>query len=234
MKKIAIVFLLTLCITFICNAQEPSLKAAKIHSFKAGGTPILIPPPTIVMTEIGYDYRELMEVFVAPSNRLLAAFILTKDLPEFTKKTDDLEKYAMAQVSRRGEYINCGSKDFKEITAGAKKQFGDIMNSTMKEVEEEFNRRMKSLDLEKAVISLGKPIQLGCLFSKQDAYGFGMIMPISTEETKKEMAAGCALLRVNQRLLFFYLYAEYKDEDTIKWIRKTTENWADAILMANK
>ena len=66
------------------------------------------------------------------------------------------------------------------------------MISSMKEVEEEFNRRMKSLDLEEATVSLGKPIQLGCLFSKPDAYGFGMVVPVEMGGQKSTMVGGAA------------------------------------------
>jgi uncharacterized protein (TIGR02145 family) len=234
MKKI-FACLLIVWISATANAQDTAEKAASIETFKAGGTPIAIPAPAKDMVEVGYDNREFMEVFVPTDNRLLAAFVLTTDMPRLTKRSDELEmsRYAMVQVPRRGEYMDCGTSEFKEVTDGAKETFGDVVNSSMKDVEDEFNRRMKSLDLEEATVSLGKPIQLGCLFSKTDAYGFGMIVPVSMAGKTEKMSMGGALLRVKSRILFIYLYAEYRDEDTIKWLRKTTEEWADAILKAN-
>jgi hypothetical protein len=236
MRKMMIVCLLSLGIVAMSVAQESGTKSVPVESFKAGGTLIAIPPPIAEMREVGYDNREFMEVFVPTNNRLIAAFVMTKDLPKLTKGSDDLmmSKYAMVQVPRRGEYMDYRASDFKEMTDGAKKEFGDVMNSSMKEAEDEFNRRMKSLDLAEATVSLGKPIQLGCLFSKQDAYSFGMIMPLSMGGENMKMGMGGALMRVKQRLLFVYLYAEYKDEETVKWLRRATEDWADAILKANK
>lgn len=228
--------LLALGVAAFGNAQDATVKTAQVQSFKAGGVAIAIPPPTTEMTEVGYDNREFMKVFVSPNNRLIAAFVLTNDLPKLIKGSDNfiMSKYAMVKVPRRGEYMDCGVSDFREVTDGAEKELGNIMNSSMKDVEEEINRRMKSLELNDATVSFGKPIQLGCLFSKQDAYGFGMVMPLSTGGTNMKMAVGDALMRVKQRLLFVYLYAEYKNENTVKWLRKATEDWADAILKANK
>jgi len=236
MKKMMIACLMSLCIAAIGNAQDTGAKPAPIPSFKAGGTSIALPSPSTEMTEVGYDNREVMEVFVPQNNRLIAGFMLTNDITRLTKKSDDLtmSKYAMVQVPRRGEYMDCGPNEFKEVTSDAKKQFGDVMNSSMKEAAEEFNRRMKSLHLNDATVSLGEPIQLGCLFSKQDAYGFGMILPVAMGGQNMKMAGGAVLMRIKQRLLFVYLYAEYKNEETIKWIRKATEDWTDAILKANK
>lgn len=105
--------------------------------------------------------------------------------------------------------MDCGASDFKEVTDEAKKEFGDVMSSSMREAKEEFSSRMKSLDLEEATVSHSKPIQLGCLFSKQDAYGFGMIIPLSIGGENMKMGMGSALIRVKQRLLFVYLYSGY-------------------------
>jgi len=70
--------------------------------------------------------------------------------------------------------------------------------------------------------------------SKQDAYAFGMIIAASTGDKTIKTAVGGAMLRVKKRLLFVYLNAEYKNEDTVKWLRKTTEQWSDAVLQANR
>jgi hypothetical protein len=72
---------------------------------------------------------------------------------------------------------------------------------------------MKALDLKEATVSMGAPIQLG------------------GRTTKTGM--GGALVRVKQRLLFVYFYTEYKNEETVTWLRKATEDWVDAILEAN-
>ena len=232
MKRMMIGCLLSLGIAAMSVAQDSGTKSAPVESFKAGGTPVAIPSPTAEMSEVGYDNREIMEVSVAPENRLIAAFVPTEDLPKFTKGLDELTRYAMVQVPRRGEYMDCGASDFKEVTDGLKEAFGDVMSSSMKEAEDEIKRRMKSLDLDE--VSLGKPIQLGCLFSKQDAYGFAMVVPVAMGGQNMKMACGAVLMRVKQRLLFVYLYAEYKNDETIKWIRKATEDWADAILKANR
>lgn len=232
-KKLLSVLLLGLCM--FSNAQKSDV-SGEVESFKAGGTPIAIPAPTTAMNEVGYDNRELMEVFVPSVNRLIAAFVLTEDLPKLSEGADDLKmaQYAMVQVPRQGEYMDCGASDFKEVTEGAKESFGEVLSSSFEEAENEFNQRMKALDLDEATVQLGDPIQLGCLFSKKDAYAFGMIIPVKTGEETIQMSMSCVLMRVKNRLLFLYLYAEYKNEETVKWLRKTSESWVDSVLTSNK
>ena len=214
---------------------KAATNATDVASYRAGGRLLAIPTPTRNLVEIGSDHHALMEVFVPPENRLVAAFVLDTDLPRLRKggNVPVMSAYAMAQVPRRGEFLDCGVSEFAKVVGGAKEQFGTVVASSFKEAEEEFNRRMKSLNLDKVTISLGKPIQLGCIFSKQDAYGFGMIMPVSMGGSTATMGGGCALIRAKKRLLFVYLYTEYKNEETVRWLRKATEEWTDAILKAN-
>ena len=235
--------------------KQSGAKCAPVESFEAGGTPIAIPPPTAEFSEIGHDNREFMETYVLGNiSGLIAYFVLAEDLKELTKGSDDLvmskyamvtsddlvmSKYAMVMVEPSSEYVNYGASDFEDLIDGIRDEFGEeefgvFMNSSIKETEDEFNRRMKSLDLDEATINFDKPIQLGCLFSMQNAYGFGVIMPMSIGGENMKMGSGTALMRVKQRLLIVCLYAEYKDEETVKWLRKTTGDWAAAILKANE
>ena len=50
----------------------------------------------------------------------------------------------------------------------------------------------------------------------------------------KKLAVGVLAMRVRSRLLFMYTYTEFKDDSSVQWIRTTDEQWADAILQANK
>lgn len=234
MKKVAFIFLvLALGIATISSARDSAAKASTIKSFKAGGTPIAIPPPTAKMSEVGYDNRELMNVFVPTTNRLIAAFVLTADLPTLGKEASGrlLSEYAMVEVPRRGEYIDVGADDFKEFAEGLGKQFGAVVNESTGESEEDLNRRMHALDL--GSVTMRKPLQLGCFFSKHDAIAFGLIQRYSRDGKSDNLATGVAFLRVKRRILFVYLYAGYRNKDTIKWLRKTTEDWTDAIQRAN-
>ncbi len=235
MKKLSILFVLILvALPYMTNAETNEPKQSE--SFKAGGVPISILAPTAEFVEIGYDNREFMEISVPTNNRLLCAFVLANDLPRLTKRSDDLvmTRYGMVQVPRQREFMDFEASDFKKVVDGLKEASGDSMASSFNEAEEEINRRMKSLGLDEAKLSIGKPILLGRLFSKQDAYGFGMVMPVSMGGNTTKMGMGGVLIRAKKRLLFVYLYAEYKNEDTIKWLRKATEEWADSILKANK
>jgi hypothetical protein len=203
-----------------------------------GGTSIKFPLPDPQFTEVGYDSRSFMEVMVPTQNRLVCAYVLTNDLIHLTKRDDNLQlsRYIMVQVPRRGEFSDCSADNFAEVMSSAKETFGDKAGSgaesLFKEADEEINRRLKSLDLEGS-IKLGKPVQLGTLFSIKDASAFGLIMPVIVEKKTVKMGGGIILMRVKSRLLFVYVYSEYKGEETIRYLGQITEKWAKQILAAN-
>jgi hypothetical protein len=214
-------------------AQNTATKTADVQSFKAGGTPIVIPSPATNMMEVGYDIRELMEAFVPGGNRLLAGFLMAKDIPKFKPgyAPPVLTKYAMVQVPRRGEFMDVEARDFPKVVASIKQEFGAIdTSSTYQNAEEELKLRMKSMNID---ANIGKPVPLGTLFSKTDAYGFGLIQSVSVGSNVMKVAMGGAVVRVKKRVLFVYLYSEYQSEESVLWLRKTTEQWADAMLNQN-
>ncbi len=217
-------------------AKTPYTSAAvpKIESFKAGGTPINIPAPCSDLIEVGYDVREQMEIFVPASNRLLCGYMKPIDIPRFVKgeKNLVLSKYASIQVPRRGEYQDFKTNDFNDLVGYLKNSLSDDMALITEESEAEFNNRMASMKLSK--VSIDKPVQLGTLFSKPDAYSFGMISTTSVQGNSWTMVIGTTFLRVHNRLLFVYVFAEHKNEKSIAMVRKVSEEWAEAILAANK
>jgi hypothetical protein len=109
---------------------------------------------------------------------------------------------------------------------------GSIVSSISKDTEAEMNRRLQALDLDR--LELGEVKQIGGFFSKTDAYGFGLVTVVKMGGREAKMGMGGVLLRVRKRLLFGYLYSEYKGVETADWLRKTTEQWADAIQAANR
>lgn len=210
------------------TAQNPT-------TYRAGLKNFTIPGPTSDLVEAGPDYRVLLEPLVPTNNRLIAAFLQPADLNTLTSGSSaELSRYALVEIARRGEFAAVTPEMFKQIVDAIAKQFGVTFDATLKDQQDEINRRLKALGSSPGEITLDKPVQLGTLFSKPDASAVGMIMPVSFGGKTKKMAMGMVVVHVQSRVLFIYTYAEYKDESSVQWIRTTDEHWADAILAANK
>jgi hypothetical protein len=214
------------------HAQE---KVA-VATYRAGLKSIAIPAPTSELSEIGPDYRVLFEPLVADSNRLIAAFTTSDDAAAMRAgKSEGMKEYALVEVLRRAEFTTVTPELFKQVEDTMATQFGTTLNSTLKDQQDELNHKLKAAIGDSATaVNLEKPVQLGVLFSKPDACGFAVVMPVSAKGNNMKMVAGVTVLRVQERLIYAYLYTRYNDEESMQWIRKTAEGWADSILAANK
>lgn len=232
-----IIFIAPMGLTY-ANAQDPAAASTKTSApptYRAGKKSFVIPPPTSDLNEIGSDYRVLLETFVPSSNRLIAGFVLQDELPGLLSgEKKSLSRYAMVQVPRQAEFVDVDPENFKTVAASVAEQFNTNLDTATKGQEEDLNRRLKAMNADAAAITFDKPVPLGSLFSKPDAYGFGLMVPVAAKGVTLKVAMGLTVLRVQNRILFIYLYSAYKDEDTVHWLQKTSEQWTDAILAANK
>jgi hypothetical protein len=186
------------------------------------------------MVELGPDNRATMDQFVPPYNRLIAAFVPSDDFHSIASGDKRTPSHiSMVAVSRQYESKDVSEDDFKLVIDGVSKQFDSTVNSYVKEDQEEFNRRLKSLNLDNVKITFDKPISLGTLFYSQNAAGFGTILQVSANDVSSKKVLSVLFLRVKNRVLYAYIFADYKDQETAKWIRQASEDWADAILKAN-
>jgi hypothetical protein len=213
------------------TAHAQTVSSSAQAQFPVGGMTLTLPAPQD-MVELG-NQRSLFDPAVPDTNRLIAAFILQKDLPALHDGSKQiLTHYAMVEVLRSGENMTVSADDFKGIADSIGKQAGELVDSSFKQSEDEFNRKMKAMDLNLQVT--GKPVMLGTFFFKTDAYSFGMTAPVTANGQTTSMIVGTILLRVKSHIVFAYFYSAYKDEQSPGQVRATSEQWADAILAANQ
>ncbi|MCS5423193.1 MULTISPECIES: hypothetical protein [Psychrilyobacter] len=229
--------LIVLMFIMACTTHVAVKRTTDIQSFKVGGVEILIPSPTIGMKEVGYEHRERMEAFMPlVANRLVAMFMTHEDLLRLEKgNLFTVSEDAQVMVLRRGEFINVSESDFKAITDVINDPlFENKLESLIDEIEEDFNRQMKLLDLDEFTLKIGQPIHLGQFFSKKNAYGDGTLMTSTVNGDVSQIIQGAALVRVNNKIIYIYFSDEYKNINTIKKVRTILEKWADDILKVNE
>jgi hypothetical protein len=143
-------------------------------------------------------------------------------------------RFALVEVPRPAEFVEVDTEAFKTVASTVAKEFGANLEVDIKQAQDDFNHNLKELNSKSASIAIDKPFPLGTLFSKPDAMAFGMIVSVSKQGPETKMAAAVVVLRAQNRVLLLYLYNTYKDEATVRWLRNTSEQWADAVLATNK
>lgn len=221
---------LLLCCSLTCGLAS----AGETPHAKVGGLEVTAPAPADY-SEVGDRLRTtLFEVMTPATNRLLAAYLPVKALAalEAGNTTGGLPFYAMLQVPRGAEYADCTPEAFDQAVRSIEGAIGAIDTAKTGELSSEMNLRLKSLGV--GPVAVDRPEMLGGLFRKTDAAGFAMLMAMKQAEKTSSIAAGMAVLRVKQRVLFAYLYRRYESPETVRTLRTELEAWADAILAANR
>jgi len=171
-----------------------------------------------------------MEPLAPAKLRLIAAFILSDNLAQLPGSTTPLTKYALVEVPRAAEFVDVDEATFKTVVDGMSQQFSSgTLQSTM---QTEIDRHYADLGGGKPTVD--KPTQLGTMFSKPNASGFAMLMPMAVNDKTVTLVAATLAVRVRNRILFAYLYTQYKDKASVDWITKTSESWVDSILKSNE
>jgi hypothetical protein len=227
-------FALLSAAAILSQVKAQTAAGAGQGQFPVGDVSISLPaPPGEGMVELG-NGRGFFDPAVPDSNRLMAAFVLEKDAPTLhNARTQVLTPYALVETLRAAENSSVSASDFKDLVDSVTKQIGAVLDSSFKESEDQFNQRMKAMNLNTQV-SFGKPVTLGTFFLKTDAYAFGMMAPVTANGTTTNMVVGTVLLRVRSHIVFAYFYTAYKDDQTPTQVRAVSEQWADAILAANR
>ncbi|MGJ5820779.1 hypothetical protein [Paludibaculum fermentans] len=201
---------------------------------KAGGVELAVPGPGN-FPEVGDRLRTtLFEVLTPSTNRLLSAYVPQATLTELTtgKVGDGLRHYAMLQVPRQAEYVECTPETFTQVLQGVESSMGNLDAKIVGDLGDEMNMRLKSLGSKS--IEINRPEMLGGIFKKTDVSGFAMLVAFKQGERTVTMATTLAILRVKQKLLFAYFYKKYESPETVRDLSKDLEKWTDALLSANK
>lgn len=210
-------------------------RGAAPQAYSIGGQSIVIPSPSSDLVEVGADSLSYFNYLTSDQNVLRAAFTLPGESPNIRAGVKlSLSKYALVEAPRAEEFTDEDTDAFQNTVKAVSEQMGSLVDTSLPEWQNELNRRLQAQAPGAGAINLSKPTILGTYFSKQDAYGFGMILQVTSDGNTKMVLTGATLLRIKNRFVFGYLYTAYTGQESLNWMRKATENWADAILAANK
>lgn len=224
-------------VSFLTAAPvKAQAKDSETQTYRSGLKSIAIPPPTSDLNEVGSDYRVLFETLAPDTNRLIAAFVLDDEAANLRAGVaKGVSRYGLVETLRRAEFTEVDAASFKQVSDALAKQYGTGQGGSLdlKTDLDELNHKRKAVGAT-TELTIDKPVQLGAFFSKPDAYCFGMLAVVSDGGSSRKMVSGVTTLRVQNRLLYAYVYAPYTGEDSVQWVRKTSEQWTDAILKANQ
>lgn len=214
------------------KSKAPSDPAAQ--SYVVGGKSILLPPPPNGMVEVGPEVRKKIESN-SPGQRLLAAFVPLQELPlsqpQWGKRLTTLFTAGVLHVS---EFRETSPSDFQEFASYIPENFHQIQKDWVAAHKSMFKTRTNAMGEPDSKGKFHKPRSLGVFYSKQDGFAFGMLKWSSENGVATREIEVTLLLRAKSRLLMLSLQSAYDNKKSVRMMRKTTQEWADAILDANR
>ncbi len=241
MKKVLVLAMLTVFFSLLAFApafaKDKVINSAGPYLFKANEVNIYVPSPTDKFVEAGYASSGFLWKLVRDKDQSNGLFVLKGDFNDVMDgvsngdiEYSNLSRYARVQVQDKG--TDYDAKTFQKAVARARKEVGDSVPSSEEEPKRMLIKRLKALDLKDG--KLKERTSLGRLFSKPNAYSYAVLIKEKKDGKTFYVLAGFTLIRVKNKLLSTYIYANYKNKKTLKWLRETSELWSDAIMKANK
>lgn len=229
MRLLLSVLLLTTAIT--CNAS----------SINVGNIAIQIPSPAgyaRITPEMSELYK-LNQHFVAPTNIQLAMYISEDAVPlALLGEIPDISRRFDVQVSKKTANVSLSSANFTVLkglyVAQMEKVFKDIKAKLSEALSDASKGVSKQLNTE-IVIKVGGVVPLTPHFQSDRILSSSIFMKNDIQDATGEpiavvISATMALVHVNNRVIFLYVYGNQED---LEWTREQSRAWAEAIVKRN-
>lgn len=244
MKKFFLTTLLLLAGVSISLAQTAEVKKQEI-SVLLGNVKIIIPAPD------GFEdvssIKSVQERIISRTdtgNDLLAAFLPKETMDALRNQNSDIKNLfnsADVQILKKAREKNLSASDFvgilKYLQSSGLGKF-DLKNPILKERIENVEKNITEQNKGNAALDISKTESLGEFRHTDNVFSQLVLMKMSfqTGNISKDaiVIGGVSLIRVKQRLLYVYIYREFKSKDDIEQLKNLSNKWTSEIIAANQ
>ncbi|MEI6821960.1 MAG: hypothetical protein WCL51_08480 [Bacteroidota bacterium] len=227
MRKLSFILLSVLVLnTFKMSAQNI------VTTSNVSGKLIKFPVPNSQYKEVGDAQRYQFASFLPSSNSMLCIYLDTFDITKLVNHENEnikMETYMFVEINKNLIDSDCSDTNFIEVKAEALQ----LLKDDTIQLLDDANSFLKEIIDEKEDVKLNHLKNLGIIYDTKESCG--MLMSFVVKNGNKSTKKLCSVnyLRLNNRLIYVYVYATFTDIAQVKWIKETSESWAKAILGAN-
>ena len=235
------------CIVAIATqAQDhaPRPVKTKTSSVRLGDKVILIPDPDGFeeATSQFPKYKERVIATEGPDNDPLLAHLLVSDCELLRNgSVPKYEHYTKVSVLRVARELTVSSAMMAEAVASFRKNAGNYLDPngpTMKSLAKKAERGLTEVDAVETKLDFAQTQHLGDFGARPDVHSFLLLMTVSVSAggstATVPMLASLSFVRVNERIIYVYVFKRYRAEADVEEIKQFTTKWATAIVAANK
>ncbi len=227
MKKIVFVFLILIVFGGLKASAQENMNVVEVDT-----TNINIPLPSNEFYEIGENLRETLKSFVQSFDKLLCFYFDSSDYKISIYKDIDsiiLNKYIHIESPPQSERNDLREERILKFN-------NTILKSNIAAIKHEIDSINKIIEDTKLIVSYDDYNSIGTdgyLYQIKDAGGKYVYEIVNKYSKNYKSLSTINAIIVKKKLLYFEVYCEYKDVESIKWITEISESWAKAILNAN-
>jgi hypothetical protein len=228
------------------QAQDhaPRQEKTKTSSVRLGDKVILIPDP------VGFEeatsqfpkYKDRVVATEGPDNDALLAHLLVADCELMRNGSPPkYEHYTKVSVLRAARELTVTSSMMTDAVASFRKNAGNYLDPngpTMKSLAKKAERGLTEVDARETKLDFTQTQHLGEFGAMPDVHSFLLLMTVRVSaaggQATVPMLASLSFVRVNQRIIYVYVFKRYRAEADIEEIKQFTTKWATEIVAANK
>jgi len=235
MKNLPLVVVLCVFAVLPLRAQTTSVS----DTFQLGSREVRVPAPEgFVDTEPRFDRVALrLATTEAPQNETIASYVPESLVPKLTENQNiDLPIYAKFAVGRRVKALDCSPENFATTVAGFKAFFPTLLDpnsQATKQLEGDISNELKELSGKDQTVRLSGQKNLGYFEETENVFSGLSAVNLEVNGKSMPLIGSASLVRVNDRLIFLYVYKVTTSKDDVGLMMNLAKKWTTAVLFAN-
>jgi uncharacterized RDD family membrane protein YckC len=209
----------------------------QIDKIRVGDTEIELPIPS-EFVKIDDSFKEQLEIansLVPESNTLLSYYLSEKDFGNLlTDEFHQSDKYILIEVFNELKYKEVGLKDYRQFLKSYKKDFFNKFGQQFQEnALESIQDISKSLDADIDFETIDVH-PLGIYYESKNSLSTGVFSKINYSFSdiishENIVAAVSTVTKINDKVIFLFLFKTYNSQNDLEWIKATNEAWIKEI-----
>jgi hypothetical protein len=207
--------------------------------FQLGSKAIRVPAPEgFVDTATRFDKVALrLATTEAPQNETIASYVPESLVSKLTENQNiDLPIYAKFSVGRRIKDLDCSPQNFATTVAGFKAFFPTLLDpnsQATKQLESDISGELKELSGKDQTVRLSGQKNLGYFQETPDVFSGLSAVNLEVNGKSMPLIGSASLVRVNDRLIFLYVYKQTTSKDDVALMMDLAKKWTASVLFAN-
>jgi hypothetical protein len=201
-----------------------------------------VPSGSVEITERLPAFRKIVESVVPEGNALIGLYAPEADVNAAAQSGVDLPHYMMAQTARAAENLDVSAADFESLAEQSKVQLPlleDVIDGAAKDAIKKARDTLSAETRTDMDMQLGETKILGAYAQEKDWLGLSLTMRVQAagaDETATSRTLVCAAntVRVRNRLLYLFVYAQYASDADKVWTERVSRDWINATWTANR